>query len=58
LTIDLDQGAPSARAQEQHRIFRGHEGMTGEAMYLGLVVSAFLILAGAIAYVSVLERRR
>ena len=32
--------------------------MDGESLYLGLIFGAFLIFAAAIAYVSVLERRR
>ena len=32
--------------------------MPGEAIYLGLVCGAFVIFMAAIAYVSVLERRR
>ena len=32
--------------------------MSGETIYLSLVLGAFVIFAAAIAYVSVLERRR
>jgi hypothetical protein len=32
--------------------------MSGEALYLGLVIAAFLTFAATIAYVSILERRR
>ena len=32
--------------------------MSGEAVFLGLVLGAFLILASTLAYVSILERRR
>jgi hypothetical protein len=45
-------------AQERRQHDFEERAMSGEALYLGLVIAAFLTFAATVAYVSFLERRR